>query len=56
MAPADFKVPAVNELEAALPALIHAAEKHFASPPVTTTFMIGEKKQKEAKAKKEKAS
>ncbi len=54
-APADFKVPAVNELEATLPALIQAAQKHFASPPVTTTtFTIGDKK-KEAKAKKEKA-
>ena len=56
-APADFKVPAVNELEAALPALIQAAQQHFASPPMTTTtFLAGEKKQKEAKAKKEKVS
>lgn len=55
-APPDFTVPTVGELEAALPALIHAAQKHFASPPVTTTiYTAGEKKQKEVKAKKEKA-
>lgn len=53
-APADFAVPAVNDLGAALPALIQAAQKHFASPPVTsTTFTTGGKK-KDAKAKMEK--
>ena len=49
--PADFKVPAVNELEAALPELIQAAQRHFASPPITAATFTGEKKQKEAKAK-----
>lgn len=54
-APADFAIPSVKELETTLPALIQAAQKHFASPPVTTTtFKAGEAK-KEGKAKKEKA-
>jgi hypothetical protein len=51
------RLPDLNELEAALPALIQAAKRHFASPPMTaTTFLAGEKKPKEAKAKREKAS
>jgi CRISPR-associated protein Csb1 len=54
--PSDFKMPALAEVEGALPALIKAAQKHFASPPITTaTFTTGEKKPKEAKAKAAKA-
>lgn len=55
-APAGFNVPSVNELEVALPALIQAAAQHFASPSMTPATFTGEKKQKEAKAKKEQAS
>ena len=56
-APGEFKVPALSELAAALPALIQVAQKHFASPPVTTaTFTTSEKKPKEAKSKKAAAS
>jgi hypothetical protein len=40
---AEFKIPALAEVESAWPALIEAAQKHFASPPVTTaTFTTGE--------------
>jgi len=52
-APSDFKVADLTELVVALPALVQAAQKHFASPPVTTTtFAPGEKKPKEGKAAK----
>jgi CRISPR-associated protein Csb1 len=55
--PSDFKMPGLAEVGGALPALIQAAQKHFASPPVTTTtFTTGEKKPKEAKAKAAKAT
>jgi CRISPR-associated protein Csb1 len=50
-APADFTVPTVNDLEGALPPLIRAAQKHFASPPVTSTMFTARDK-KEAKVKK----
>ena len=53
-APAGFAVSTLNELEAVLPALIQAAQKHFASPPMTMATFSGEKKGKDAKAKKEK--
>lgn len=33
--PGGFKVPALDEIEKALPALIDGAKEHFASPPVT---------------------
>jgi CRISPR-associated protein Csb1 len=55
-APADFKVPAFDEVATALPGLVQAAQGHFASPPVTTTIFIGsEKKPKEGKAKTKEA-
>lgn len=53
-APVDFKVPGLDEVTAALPGLIQAAQKHFANPAVTrTTFKVtpDEKKQKVKKAK-----
>lgn len=52
-APSDFNVADLPELVAALPSLVQAAQKHFASPPITTTvFVPGEKKTKEGKAAK----
>jgi len=53
-APVEFKVPALTEIEAALPALVQSEQTHFASPPMTTATFAGEKRPKEAKAKKEK--
>lgn len=56
-APSGFAVPTLDQVETALPKLIDAAGKHFASPPVTSTvFGAGDKKPKEAKTKKEKGS
>lgn len=56
-APTGWALPSLAELESALPKLIQAAQKHFASPPVTTTTSaVGEKKGKASQAKKEKAS
>ena len=56
-APTGFALPSLVETEAALPKLIQAASKSFASPPVTTTtFAHGERKAKEGKAKKEKGT
>jgi CRISPR-associated protein Csb1 len=50
-APEDFKIPALTDVTSALPGLIQAAKKHFASPPVTlTTFRGGEKKPKGKKS------
>jgi len=50
-APAEFEVPTLSEVETALPGLIQRAQKHFASPPVTTTtFTTSEKKPKAKKA------
>jgi len=49
----DFKVADLTELAKELPTLVHAAQKHFASPPVTTTVFT-DKKPKEGKAKKAK--
>jgi len=52
--PSDFPVPALEEMTVALPALIHAAQKHFASPPVTiTVFTTGDKKPKATKPAKD---
>jgi CRISPR-associated protein Csb1 len=52
--PSAFKIPTLDEVTAALPALIQAAQKHFASPPVTTTtFTTGEKKPKAVKPAKD---
>ena len=50
-APVGLTVPSVNELEAALPSLVKAAQKHFGgSRGVTTaTFAAGEKRAKKAK-------
>jgi CRISPR-associated protein Csb1 len=49
-APAGFETPSLGVLSEALPGLIKAAQKHFASPPATkTTFVPGEKKAKKAK-------
>lgn len=51
-APSGFALPTLVEVEAALPKLIQAAQKHFASPAVTTTsFGTTEKKPKPAKGK-----
>ena len=51
-APLDFEIPSLDEVTAALPALIQGAQKHFASPPVTkTTFSPEKKKPKDKKAK-----
>jgi CRISPR-associated protein Csb1 len=50
--PADFKVPVLNVVMETLPGLIQAAQRHFASPAVTTTTFTGEKKAKEGKAGK----
>jgi len=56
-APESFELPSPEEVTTALPALIKEAQKHFASPPVTTTtFMAGEKKPKAQKAKDAKVS
>ncbi len=56
-APAGFALPSLGEIEAALPKLIQAASKSFATPAITTTtFASGEKKAKEGKAKKEKST
>ncbi len=56
-APDGFKLPSLEEVAAALPALIKAAQKHFASPSVTTaTFVGGEKKPKAPKTKDTKVS
>jgi len=53
-APSDVQVADLTELAAALPALVQAAQKHFASPPVTITVFT-DKKPKEGKAKKAKS-
>ncbi len=51
-APPGHVLPPLSEIEAALPKLIQSAQKHFASPPVTTTsFGATEKKPKPAKGK-----
>ena len=56
-APDGFKLPSLEDVAMALPGLIKAAQKHFASPPVTTTtFVAGEKKPKAQKAKDAKVS
>lgn len=51
-APGNAPLPSLDEITKALPGLIEAAKKHFASPAVTVaTFTSGEKKQKEGKGK-----
>ncbi len=54
--PLDFNLPVLNVLAEALPGLVRAAEKHFASPPVTTAVFTGEKKAKEGKGRKAKGA
>lgn len=50
-APVGFAAPSLASLSEALPALVKAAEKHFASPAATkATFVVGEKKGRKAKA------
>jgi hypothetical protein len=52
-APTDFGLPTLEELTVALPTLVKGAQRHFASPPVTTTtFLASDKKPKDTKAKK----
>lgn len=51
-APAGVVLPPLVDVEAALPQLIQAAQKHFASPPVTTTSFGAAEKPKGAKGKK----
>lgn len=53
-APADFRVPTIDEVTAALPELIGESKTHFAPSPITRTTFTNEKKPKEARAKKEK--
>ena len=49
-APTGFELPSLPVLSNALPGLIKAAQKHFASPAATkATFIAGEKKAKKAK-------
>lgn len=53
--PTGFRVPTLNELFETMPELIKAAASHFGPSPVTTTtFALGDKKEKEGKPKKDK--